>query len=399
MLTLDDTTTKLQLTTSSTSAVDVSVSYEDERNDGTRRVSGSQETAITTATTTDILAVPALSNRRVVRLISALNKGGSSNTVTIIKDVNGTDYQICAVALAAGERLEIRDGQLAVFESTGTLKVTGGSSSSGVSAYTGYPAFFFKNGTAPEAAGNYYCFAKDSGNPGAWAVGTPGVNGRTTDGTAAADAGCVLFRNAATGGIYLTDWKVQSSRVAPVFLIDIVWVNSGLVVGTGAQAIVSGAMPARDVDGAVTGAGYGIGILVTGTLGNAAAVATSTCSYTNTAGTAGRTATLTAQTGYQVPATAVVGTFIQMRLQAGDTGVQSIQSWNTGTTYTSGTYSLVVYRMIDQDAVLVANLGTPTKDIYTPGIRLYSGSCLFPMVIADGATAYNIAGTIVMMER
>ena len=45
---------------------------------------------------------------------------------------------------------------------------------------TGYPLPLYKSGTAPEAAGRFYLWAKDAGYPGAWAVGTPGLAGLFT---------------------------------------------------------------------------------------------------------------------------------------------------------------------------------------------------------------------------
>lgn len=154
MITLDDTTTKLQLTTSSAEAVDVSVSYQDERNDGTRILCGSQETAISSATTTDILAAPALSIRRVLKQATISNKGVASNTVTALKDVNGTDYRLGgAVALATGEWMTIaEDGSFAVYEATGKLKVQTGGGGGG-DALTTNPLSQFAATTSAQLAG------------------------------------------------------------------------------------------------------------------------------------------------------------------------------------------------------------------------------------------------------
>lgn len=133
MIYLDDTTTKLQLTSSSAEALAVSVSFEDISSAGTRLNGGSQETAISSATTTDILAAPAVSLQRRVTALRVTNAGVGSNSVTVIKDVNGTDYALtAAVALGASEMLEIDgEGGLAVFSSAGALKTSGGSGGGG----------------------------------------------------------------------------------------------------------------------------------------------------------------------------------------------------------------------------------------------------------------------------
>ena len=60
-------------------------------------------------------------------------------------------------------------------------------------------------GTPHEAAGQYYCFAKDAGAPGAWSPGTPGVNGRNTNGTLSADAGCISAGIPDAGANYIRD--------------------------------------------------------------------------------------------------------------------------------------------------------------------------------------------------
>lgn len=112
MILLAATTDKLQLTSSSTADLDVHVSYVD-RNSSTGVFSGGgkQNTAINTAATTDILASPAATTLRNAETINIRNKHAStSNTVTVIFDQNGTDYELHKVTLAAGEALEYIEG-------------------------------------------------------------------------------------------------------------------------------------------------------------------------------------------------------------------------------------------------------------------------------------------------
>lgn len=103
------TTDKLQLTTSAAADVDVVVIYID-CSDASPPVASPpnrQVTAITTATTTDILAAPASSTRRIVKAINIVNKDAADTTnVTPIYDANGTDYTLFpATSLAPGEAL------------------------------------------------------------------------------------------------------------------------------------------------------------------------------------------------------------------------------------------------------------------------------------------------------
>ena len=68
-----------------------------------------------------------------------------------------------------------------------------------------------KTGTAADVAGCWYCTAKDAGFPGAWSPGTPGINGRVTNGTTAADNGCIPIKNPSVGANYLTEIQMASS--------------------------------------------------------------------------------------------------------------------------------------------------------------------------------------------
>ena len=65
-----------------------------------------QNTAITSATTTTILtALGAADDEARVKagMITMRNKGAASNTITVIKDVSSTDYEMSEFTLAAGE--------------------------------------------------------------------------------------------------------------------------------------------------------------------------------------------------------------------------------------------------------------------------------------------------------
>lgn len=242
-----------------------------------------------------------------------------------------------------------------------------------------YPVFAV--GTAPEAVGQFYSFTKDSGNPGAWAPGTPGLSGRVTNGTLAADNGCIKIPDAVTGSNYLTDWRVDGANVASAIgLYDIQWVNSGIVATTiTAQAINSVAFPAADGPRL-------IGLLCILATTNAAAIANMQVSYTNQDGVAGRIATMAA-----FPATAVIGTVAWFQLAAGDTNILSIQTITLGTSLVAlNSVVLIVAQKIAVSPVLVAG---------QPGIpqslkrKLRNGVCLVAMNMAAVTTAVTFHGT------
>lgn len=392
MIRLTATNQSLELVTSSAAPVDVVVAFADVTADDA--TGGAADFGIAAAATTVIVPAPAASTQRQIQTITIRNKSNSlANTVTVIKDVGGTEREIIKVTLRVGDLLEYsEDGGWCVIDASGTVRASP-VDQAGVSST---PIPILKVGTAAEAAGVWYCFAKDSGSPGAWSPGAPGLAGRATDGTQAADAGCIPVRNAATGANYLTDWRVDGAGTASAHaLFDLLWVNSGIVVTTiTAQAINSVAWPARDSTGAADGEGLMVGLLVTTVTTNAAAFANCTLSYTNEDGTAGRTATMAS-----FPATAVVGSVVFFQLQAGDSGIRSIQSVTLGTSLVTGAVSLFVARKLPTCPVIVAgNPGVPWTDT-RPGVRLYSGACLLPFMMPTSTNAVTVFASVTVTEK
>ena len=107
MIALTATNQILELNTSSTSNIDVVVSYTDHTTTG--GTLGTQEVLITTATDTTILSAPASSTQRQVKMISINNTSATTNTIIVKKDVGGTEYDIIRVILSENERLEYTD--------------------------------------------------------------------------------------------------------------------------------------------------------------------------------------------------------------------------------------------------------------------------------------------------
>lgn len=109
---------KIQIVTSSGADIDVTVTYNDFALidvgpiNITQASNGQQFTAITTATTTDILAAPGENTSRAVRRISVRNiDGASSNTIYLQLNINGVVYLITpSVPLASGEQYEYESG-------------------------------------------------------------------------------------------------------------------------------------------------------------------------------------------------------------------------------------------------------------------------------------------------
>lgn len=397
-LTLDATTDTIDVVTGAAVNTDYAISYVDETT--TTFTPGDLDGQITTATTTTIVTAPAASTRRGVKHISITNVGTTTQTVTVRKAITGPAQRrlFPTVSLLAGESLQFNEGKGWTVHGVGGAEKTQATDRNG---YTGYLASYQKTGTAADAVSYWYCTSKDAGGPGAWAPGAPGLAGRATDGTVAADFGCLSFINAATGGMYLTNGNIVSTVAHWHMLFDCLWVNSGIAVTTTtAQTINSVAFPARDLNGTVNGDGCRIGLLVAVATTNGAVNNTATVSYTNQSGTAGRTATLVAQVGHQIPATAVAGTIVWFRLAAGDTGVQSIQSITLATSLGAGTVHLIVARPVLSVPAAAVNVGGyAVLQDQTPGIRLYNGSCILHCYQASATTATMVSGTFTIMER
>ena len=385
-LNLTATTHILELETSSSATIHYSVTYADlPASDVTP---GSNQGTIASATTTTILSAPGASTTRKVQSLSLYNADTVSNTLILKKNISGTETILGRVILGALEQARIIDGVLSIYDSTGRQK-----SQAGDVEITGDNRALLKIGTAPEAAGVMYCFAKDSGFPGAYTVGTPGVNGRNTDGTTATDAGCINMGNSASGNWYLRALDMIATQVGQVAIFDVLWINSGLVVTTTtAQSITQPTLPARDNDGSTNGKGVLAGILVTAATTNAGAITNMTLSYTNQDGTAGRTATIAS-----FPATAVIGTFVQFQLAAGDTGIRSIQSITLGTSLVTGSISLVCFNPLAYESINVINTGAFTS--VKRDTKMYNGHCLLPFWWASGTGAVTINGGITFVNK
>lgn len=351
---------------------------------------------ITTATTTTVVAAPGGGVIRNVRHLNITNSHASASAKVTVEHFDGTNaIDLMAFSLLPGENMIFgEEGRWTHLDAQGAEYPP-----AGLGAYTGFAVGFMKAGTASDAAGYWYCTSKDAGFPGAWAVGTPGLNGRVTDGTASADNGCIPIRNPASGANYITEIQQSSSVNHSHLYFDCLWVNSGIAVTTTtAQAITTPTLPARDINGTTDGEGCMIALLVTTATTNAAAIANATVSYTNSAGVAGRTATLAAIAGSQIPATAVVGTIIWFNLAAGDKGVRSIQSITLGTSLGAGAVALMITRDIATIGTTLPNV-TAQKVIGQPGIRLYNGTCLLHCALTSATTATFYSGELVVQEK
>ena len=392
MILLTTTNDIIQVVTTSAATTDYAVGWVD-LDDTTMVGPGSGQGVISSATTTTIVAAPSSGQQRKVQSLWITNTSTTTaNTVTVVKDVSATEYRLYRAVLGVGESIHYTDGVgFSVRDQGGKIRTQAHYEQ----GYTGRASPFFKLGAgATEAAGIRYLQTRDTGNPGTWTIGTPGVNGRTTDGTTTTDAGCLPYANAGSGENYLTNFTMAASSTGTGMLIDVVWINTGLNVTTlTAQAITSGAMPARDVNGSSNGEGYDAAILVTTATTNAGAITNTTVEYTDSDGNTTRTATMSS-----FPATCTAGSFVPFQLATGGRGIQSIEGFTGGTSRVTGAISLIVYRVLAM--VPLASAWIPGSVVIpSPGVRLYDGTCMFPAFIPTSATTFNTSGVATIVER
>jgi hypothetical protein len=393
MILLASTSDLLRVVTSAAVNTDVQASWVDLS--GTTPTPGRTNTLITTATTTTVVGSPGSSTFRAVKSLTVRNRSTTTaQTVTVLHSDGTNIPELIRVTLSAGEQLMYTDDRgFYVLDSFGRETIAAEQTGRAGNVFP-----FYKIGTAAEAIGSWYCWSKDTGLPGAWAPGTPGLNGRNTDGTTTTDNGCIRVPNAA-GGLanYAYDIDGTANVVGNIALFDVLWVNSGLVVTTTTpQAITTPTLPARDVNGTTTGEGLWLGLLVTAATTNAGAITNITASYTDSDGNSGNTATMAS-----FPATAVVGTVVWFELAAGDRGVQALASVTLGTSLVTGSVSVILARRIIGRGDGVVNVGAPKMRSYddTAGVRLYDGACLLPFGVASATTARTIEGSLYVATR
>lgn len=161
---------------------------------------------------------------------------------------------------------------------------------------------------------------------------------------------------------------------------------SGVV--TTAQTVGSVALPAR-----ATGATDAeLWLECYTTLG--ATATSATVAYTSQSGTAGRVATVIGG----IPATWAAGQMIPCALQAGDTGVQSVQSVTlAASTLTAGSFGVTLLRVYT-DQGLANNSGSVLGWAETGLPQLPNDACLAHMCVPNSATSPQVIGVTTIIQ-
>lgn len=258
-----------------------------------------------------------------------------------------------------------------------------------VNGLVGYPTDLQKDAVTAEAAGIWHAPWAAAGVPGAGSAPAGGLNGATYSGTV---TGAIPVPAAVSGEqIYLARADVaHAGNVGAIAIDDWLWGNGSIVATTTTnQAITSPAWPARDVAASTNGEGLRLAMFVSAATGNGGAITNTTVTYTNSSGTGTRTATLPS-----FPASAVAGTWVVFNLQAGDTGVRSVQGVTLGTSYVSGTVHLVCFRPIARIATPSSNTGY-AADFAALGLpKVWDSSVLAMRYLASGTAVGAVSGSL-----
>ena len=235
-----------------------------------------------------------------------------------------------------------------------------------------------------------------AGNPGAGAAAANTAGGVVPT---SATAGALSRANPASGEAHLLNWTSGSSaQPGTLLLCDRLLHIQGNSGGTAidetlttSQTINSTTLPSRcptdAVDNTPSTNGYSVHAAVEVVSATGTGTPTLTLGYTNSAGTASRSATNIDAT----VATSATGSFYRIGLQAGDVGVRSIQTYQQSATWTSGQVNLVLYRVIAVAPILAAGVPAPLDWISSGGPRIYDDSCLFFVFVPSTTTTTLIS--------
>jgi hypothetical protein len=253
-----------------------------------------------------------------------------------------------------------------------------------------HPYSFHKVTGTMEAAGVRHSLWMAAGMPGPAATPAAGLAGEALT---AVVTGQLPWANPASGETRLFRCGAGASSAGRLLLCDRLWQNSGLVVTTTtAQTINSVTLPSRcpgapgtsNTNGNFIQAALEVSTATT----NGSPITNTTISYTNQAGVAGRTGTISS-----FPATAVAGTFVEFSLQSGDTGVRSIQTCTLGTSYGGGAIHLVLFRRIF--ALELPDLSGRSEDMLTSGYpQFFDDSVPWWLWHPTGTATTTITGEI-----
>lgn len=238
---------------------------------------------------------------------------------------------------------------------------------------------FFKVSSTPEAAGVWHSLWTATGTPGA------GATPATTPGTAYTNTpGSIYFSDTSPDQKHIVTFGAMSSASMNLMVYDrLVAVNQAIST-TGDKTINSVTLPRYT-------SGQGVVPFVEYTVASSAAGQFSLSSYTNQDNTGARVGA-----AITPPAAAMnVGSMLWLPLEAGDSGVRSIEVLNVGVAATSATVNIVLCRPL---AYLQLPLNTWAERDFVLQLsalpRVFDGASLGLAYLATAATTPTVWGQL-----
>lgn len=254
-----------------------------------------------------------------------------------------------------------------------------------VAALAGGQDVTIQKASATTTAGNWHSLWDRAGTPGAGSL----TIGNTTNGIVPTDATAgspviSAFTGANTG--YLGDFDGVSSSTGVIRLYDRLF-HVGSINANTLTTTTFTAQPALARLPSGNASGLGLELWLEINVAISATATTVSATYTNSAGVTGRTATLDSNiSGY------ASGRMAPFRLQAGDVGIQRLDSVIVGgTAATAGSFNLVVLRTLTDHNVTSNNLSEPRQDAFRVGLPiLFTDSCLALMFLPTTTSSGNV---------
>lgn len=259
------------------------------------------------------------------------------------------------------------------------------------------PIYIAKGVTPTLVAGRPHSLWYLAGAPGAGTMDNTTSGGVALSSSSAIVAGQIYHKDPTSGTSYLARLQAMCTQPGTLILADRLWHGSDIIGGTvisvtatTSQTITSvPTWPARDANGATAGVGVLIGLEVytTATTGGSGSV---TLTYTNTAGTTGKTSTTV-----DVPGAAQPGAFFRFGLASGDLGVKTPTAIQNSASWTAGTFGLVAYRVLATLELTVANVPNAIDALTSGFPQLPNGAVPFLIFVPNTTTASNISGSFI----
>lgn len=242
----------------------------------------------------------------------------------------------------------------------------------------------YKAAATAKGAGSFHSLWATAGLPGA------GAAAGSAAGAACSNATTGAINVAGPGGankLYLAGLELAGATVGTFILYDRL-VHTSALSGTvtTAQTVSSAALTRYTT-------GEGVECWFEWYAATGGTGVTATVSYTNEAGTAGRSGSVA------VIATPVIGQLIPMTLQARDKGVRSVESVTlSATTGTAGNFGITLIKRLATVPIATANVGQ-ILDFGSTGLpEIVSGACLAFAVLASTTSTGILGGLIKTAE-